>query len=52
MQPLVIFFHSGWYFDEQDAIRKRFTPRKWVPDFDEVFEMEGSISTVQQHDDH
>jgi hypothetical protein len=26
----------GWYFDEQDSIKKRFTPKKWKPDFDEV----------------
>jgi|AACY02.11.fsa_nt_gi hypothetical protein len=34
----------GWFFDEQSAIKKRFTPKKWVPDFDEVFNMEDSLS--------
>ena len=30
----------GWYFEEQDAIRKRFTPKKQALEFDEVFMMD------------
>lgn len=41
----------GWYFDEQDAIKKRFTPKKWMPDFDEVFMMEGSDASFHENDD-
>lgn len=32
----------GWYFAEQDAIKKRFTPKKWTPNFDELMLMESS----------
>lgn len=34
--------HYGWYFDEQDAIKKRFTPKKWKPNFDELMLMGNS----------